>query len=62
MEIWVWVCWKRCNSRIVRDIDSIIWERVSPLADKGGRMGLARRKRGGVIIEIANDARFDAMP
>ncbi len=48
--------------RIVRDLDSIIWERVSPLADGGGRMGFARRKRGGVIIEIANDARFDAMP
>jgi hypothetical protein len=57
MEIWVRVCWKRCNSRIVRDLDSIIWERG------GGSDGVcSRRKRGGVIIEIVNDAIFDAMP
>lgn len=42
--------WKRCNSRILRDLDSIIWERVLPPADGGGRMGCAHRENAVALL------------
>ena len=55
------MCWKRCNSRIVRDLDSIIWERVSPPADGGGPMGCAHGENAVALLSRLRMMR-DSMP